>query len=793
VTTTTSIGVGDQGYEAEIRWTTHDVPHIRAGDLGGLGFGQGYACAGHHLPTIADQILKVRSERSRFFGRGDADAHVNSDFGYLALGIREHGRQMAQAQTDDINQTVAGYAAGLNHWLEQNGTGALPAWCRDAAWVRPISPDDLFALYADLAIIASGRNLAGFIGSAQPPGGDASPSSEPLSDGGLGSNGWALGAEATANGRGMVMANPHFPWGGEARFWECHLQIPGDIDVYGAALLGTPGVQIGVNKHVAWTHTFSRGHRFTVYKLDLADDRPTTYRYGDDERELTSTSYEIGVGTDEESTEFVSRTLWSSHYGPMVDLPFLGWSDTNAFTYRDANLGNDRFLPVVADLDRSGNVAEARQALADNGGLLWVNTMVADDTGRCFYIDSSPTPNLTSEAQQVWADATDDDPITALLYANRVALLDGSDPAFEWQDVDGAPRPGLVPFDQLPQVERDDHVFNSNDPYWLAHATEHLDEHSAFHGLFKRPVSPRTRMNATLLNGAGPVTPTGDGGTFTPDDIEAAVFGNHSLVAIELLEGVVERCQAAGSADAGGRTIDLSDACRILSAWDGRFELDSVGAVLWREFLASFPEEAVRNGGPLYETDWDPDAPITTPTGLTSAPDGKAGTGGDPLAIGLAAAVAALEQAGLTIDTPLGEAQFVERGGERIPLHGANEIEGIANVVAPLGALARSDLEPAADELPAIPGRTERTGLRVGGYPIIYGASFVMTAWFEDDGPRARGLLAYGQSGDPESEHHVNQVRAFSQKEFRDFLLTDDQINSDPDLRTETIRSTTTP
>ena len=54
----------------QIRWTTHGVAHIRGGTWGDLGFGQGYACARDHLPTIADQIVKVRSERARFHGAG---------------------------------------------------------------------------------------------------------------------------------------------------------------------------------------------------------------------------------------------------------------------------------------------------------------------------------------------------------------------------------------------------------------------------------------------------------------------------------------------------------------------------------------------------------------------------------------------------------------------------------------------------------------------------------------------------------------------------------------------------
>ena len=55
--------------------------------------------------------------------------------------------------------------------------------------------------------------------------------------------------------------------------------------------------------------------------------------------------------------------------------------------------------------------------------------------------------------------------------------------------------------------------------------------------------------------------------------------------------------------------------------------------------------------------------------------------------------------------------------------------------------------------------RTERTGLCSTGYPITYGASALMVVGFDDRGPVARGLLTYGQSGDPRSEHHGNKMR----------------------------------
>ncbi|MFM7068788.1 MAG: penicillin acylase family protein, partial [Actinomycetes bacterium] len=66
----TSNEVGSGRWSADLRTTTHGVVHVRADDWGGLGLGQGWACARDHLAVIAEQIVKVRGERAEFFGSG---------------------------------------------------------------------------------------------------------------------------------------------------------------------------------------------------------------------------------------------------------------------------------------------------------------------------------------------------------------------------------------------------------------------------------------------------------------------------------------------------------------------------------------------------------------------------------------------------------------------------------------------------------------------------------------------------------------------------------------------------
>lgn len=777
----TGTGTGDDRYQADITWTTHGVPHITARDWGSLGFGQGWACSRDHFAAVVDHAVKVRSERARHLGRGELDKHLHTDLGYRALGMAERAERMRGAQPPVVVDLVEGYAAGVNAWYAEHGRDALPEWCRDATWIAPIEALDLWRVFVDLAIMASGRNLIEYIGAAVPPGGPVTepvppPPPEPLTaDPGLASNAWAFGGAATETGRGMVMANPHFPWWGEGRFWECHLRIPGEIDIYGASLVGTPLVQMGFNRNVGWAHTFSRGNRFTVYKLDLVDGTPTSYRYGDDVREMTTTTVRVEVLGDDGGIETVERTMHSSHYGPMLNLPMLGWSEAIGFSYRDANIDNDRFLAQVLAMDTADGMDSFKEAVASHQGLPWVNTLAADREGRAWYVDASTTPNLTDEANTAFVANLAADPITQLAYSLRVVMLDGSDPRFEWQDDPDAPGPGILAFEDLPQLERDDHLFNSNDPYWLPHLEVQLAEHSPMCGLYHERVSARTRINALLASGTGPVAPTGEDGRLTADDVTRSVLGNHSLLAELLLDDVLPRVRGVGVVEVDGKPADVGAAAEILAAWDRRFDIGSVGAVVWRELLGSFTEPERGDAGPLFAEAFDPKDPVMTPRGLAPAP----ASGPDPLVVALARSVHALAAAGVALDARLGDVQYADRGGRHYPMHGGYEIEGIANVISSVGTLARADLQPGPALPDPVPGRSEVTGLRVGGYPAVYGVSFLMVLSYTDDGPDARGLLVYGQSSDPDSPHHDDQLDDFAAKRLRPLLTDEAAIAAD--------------
>ena len=124
----------------------------------------------------------------------------------------------------------------------------------------------------------------------------------------------------------------------------------------------------------------------------------------------------------------------------------------------------------------------------EHQGIPLFNTIAVSNDGRAWYADTSATPNLSAEAEALYLERLDTDPITGIARENGVVLLDGSDSRFAWEDAPGARDPGLVPFDEMPMVERSDYVFNANDSFWMPHATEMLDGR-LLHGC----TAPRTR------------------------------------------------------------------------------------------------------------------------------------------------------------------------------------------------------------------------------------------------------------------------------------------------------------
>jgi acyl-homoserine-lactone acylase len=719
-------------YAATITRTTYGIPHIEARDWRGVGYGVAYAYAEDNLCLLAEEFATVAGERSRFWGPEakavlgfEAVDNLSSDVFFHAVIDLPALRESAKTLPPRAGELMAGYVAGYNRFLKDRGPDGIPAECRGKPWVRAITADDMLRLNEKQMLLASSLNLAAAIANAAPPGSPAPKVAITMPDPkelGIGSNGWAFGSDVTANGRGMVIGNPHFPWKGPSRFWQMHVKGPGGYDVMGVGLAGTPLPTLGFNKNVAWTHTVTEARHFTLYQLALDPADPTRYMVDGKAEAMTPITVSVPMP---EGTPAVSRTLYTTRWGPVFVIPARGitWNAQFAFALKDANRGNQRGIEAWLRIGEAKNVGEVEAAVSETLGIPWVNTIAADRYGDALHADITAVPNVSAEKAKTCAT-----PISGL-FAELAILLDGSKAACDWDAAPGAPVPGLMPARDQAATTVKTWLTNSNDSYWVSNPAMPHRQLAPILGRYATPRSLRTRSN--FIETAALIA----GGTIDHARAKAHAFANKSLAADMVLAELAPLCAGAEGAAARG--------CAVLGQWDGRFETTSRGARLFRAF---WPAAAQIKG--LWAVPFDPADPVNTPRDIVTE-----GETGAKLLAALGAAVTAAEQQGIALDAPWGEEQLVMAGNEAIPIHGGPGGLGILNM---------QESERAAN----------------GRLIPRHGTSYIQIVGFDETGPVADAILSYSQSTNPASPHAHDQTRAYAAKTWHRLPFTPAEISA---------------
>ncbi|MEU6073290.1 acylase [Micromonospora sp. NPDC047074] len=751
----------DGGYSAEIRRASYGVPHITARTFADLGFGVGHVQAEDNICVIAEKVVTVNAERSRYFGAaGPTDANVRSDlFHRKAIddGTVErllHGpRDGVHSPSNDVRDQIRGFVAGYNNYLRTTGAANLtdPA-CRAKPWVRPLTELDMWrTTWASMVRASSRAVLDGIVAAAPPtatgpaavldaPGAAAVVAASDGAPAGVGSNAYGLGSRATTHGGGMVLANPHFPWEGAERFYRMHLKVPGRYDVEGAALVGDPIIEIGHNRTLAWSHTVSTARRFVWHRLALVPGDPTSYYVDGKPRKMTTRTVTVQVPGPAGGTVPVSRTFHDTHFGPVVVVPgTFDWTTSAAYAITDANATNNRAFDGWLQMGRAKTVRELKQVLDRYQFLPWVNVIAADARGESLYADHSVVPRVTHELAAACIPA----PFQPLYASSGQAVLDGSRSACALGRDSDAAVPGILGPNNLPVRFRTDYVTNSNDSYWLANPEAPLEGYPRIIGNERTERSLRTRLGVEQVQGRLAGTDGLPGRGFTTARLWQTVFGNRAYGGELLRDDLVALCAAQPTATASdGTTVDLRPACAALRGWDLRVDLDSRGAHLFTEFALA--------GGIRFADTFDAADPVHTPSRLNTA---------DPRVL-TALADAVRKLAGIPLDARLGDIQTEPRGDRRIPIHGGRAEAGVFNMI----------INPLA------PGV---------GYPkTVHGSSFVMAVELGRDGPSGRQILTYSQSSNPNSPWYADQTRLYSGKGWDTIKYTEAQIKADPNLRT---------
>ncbi|RAM67754.1 acyl-homoserine lactone acylase subunit beta [Pseudomonas putida] len=720
---------------AQIRRTSYGVPHIVAKDERGLGYGIGYAYAQDNLCLLANEVLTVSGERSRYFGaKGktlEQRENLASDVFFAWLNTPAAVDAFLQAQPAPVQALLAGYASGYNRALAERRSQGLPAECGNGEWLRPISSEDLVRLTRRLLAEGGVGQFVEALAGAQPPtlasqqapaGFAAALAMQQRFATERGSNGVAVGARRSANGRGLLLANPHFPWMGGMRFYQMQLTIPGQLDVMGAALPGLPVVNIGFNQHLAWTHTVDTSKHFTLYRLQLDPKDPTRYLLDGKSLPLNRQTVSVAVKAEDGSLSQVQRQVYSSQFGPVVQWPGrLDWDAHAAYSLRDANLENTRVLQQWYQINRADSLAKLKGSIEQLQGIPWVNTLAVDQPGKALYLNQSVVPYVD---QQLLSECSNPQA------QGRLVVLDGSRSACQWKVDAQAAQPGIFPARLLPSLEREDFVQNSNDTAWMANPAQPLTGYSPLVSRDDQPLGMRGRFALQRLQGTA---------RLGADDLQRMVTDDEVYLASLLLPDLLQWCKGADA--------DVRAVCSSLAAWNGKADVDSgIGLVHFQNLfdaMAEHPES--------WRVAFDPADPQHTPRGL---------------AVEQAAVRKLLHQAALASlkqvsDSGItGEARWgqVQQASDGTPVPGGSQALGVYNAIY------------------SVPhGQGKRL--------VVSGTSYLQLVSFTDKGPEARGLLAFSQSSEAASVHASDQTRAFAAGQLAVIPFTEAQIKADPEYR----------
>ncbi|MFJ7779071.1 penicillin acylase family protein [Streptomyces yangpuensis] len=784
------------GLSAVIRYTENGIPHILGRDYAQVGFGTGWAQAADQVCVLADGFVTVSGERSRWFGQEAAtDGSLSSVTRNLSSdlyfkGVRESGTVEKLLATPapagpskDLKELMRGWAAGYNAWLAQNRI--TDPVCKAAGWVRPVTTADVAARGFAIAVLGGeGRGIDGITGAQPPapapttatstttdtatataPGGGARAAAPQEADPAaaaeaarqffdtgrydMGSNAVAFSGSTTASGRGLLLGNPHYPWQGGRRFWQSQQTIPGELNVSGGSLLGMPAVSIGFNEKVAWSHTVATGTPVNLHELTLDPADPTAYLVDGVPQRMTRRTVTVPVAGGDP----VTRTQWWTRYGPVVanlgaGLP-LPWTTRSAYALNDPNAANLRGSDTALALGKARSVAGIQDALARTQGLPWVNTVAADSAGGTLFTQSQVLPRITDELA-----ARCSTPLGRAVYpASGLAVLDGSRGDCALGSDADAVQPGVFGPGKAPTLRDAPYAENSNDSAWLANADRPLTGYERIWGSVSTPRSLRTR------GAVEDVSAMAARGRLTVADLQRLQFANRAPAGDLAAADVAKACAAlpGGTATAGdGSVVDVSAACAVVARWDRTTDTGSRGALFfdrfWRRLTASTP------AADLWLVPFSAADPVRTPRTLNPAAPG--------IGRALADTVAELRAAGIALDAPLGEHQFVVRDGRKLPVGGGTEALGVWNKIE------------------------ARWNTAAGGYPdVANGSSHIQAVgWDGSSCPVARTLLTYSQSSDPGSPYHADQTRLFSEERWVRARFCERDILTSPRLKVVLVR-----
>lgn len=349
------------------------------------------------------------------------------------------------------------------------------------------------------------------------------------------SNNWAVAPSRSRSGKALLAGDPHLELTLPSIWYEAHLVVPGQLDIYGVTIPGSSGMLIGFTRDLAWSLTNTGADVLDFYR-ETVDDHVRPARYLLDEQwkdiEMREEAYRDPTGR-----VFRVDTVRFTHRGPMHQM------GSDWVSMRWTALEPSDVVEAFSLAARQQTAKAFLDSLASRFFVPAQNAIVADRSGTIAIRSTGHYPIRPDDG-------------------SGLHIRDGSTRAADWQ--------GFWPVSDYPQS------FNPAQGYLASANQQPIDP-----AVQPRYLGPdagyevwRALQINRLLRADSSVT-IDDMRRFQtdPGSVRAELFLPRFLAA------------AAARRAQGAMSKSLSGADSLLSAWDRRYTVENTATVLFEQAM----------------------------------------------------------------------------------------------------------------------------------------------------------------------------------------------------------------
>ena len=527
--------------KTQISWDTWGVPHIASNNIEELFFAQGWAQMHNHANLILELYGSSRGKGAEYWG----ESKLQNDILIHTLGFEELAEKWEGSQDPELKSVFNSFAKGLNAYavnhpeaIDEKNKKILPLTAKDI---------NMHAMYVIFTRFIAGNDLGRV---------------QRWPD--MGSNTYAIAPKRSASGNAMLVQNPHLPWWQEFLFFESHLNLNGK-NMYGAHLVGFPGIGIGFNENLGWSHTDNTIDNADTYELDLKDGG---YLIDGEIIEFETSLKIFKIKQEDGSTVDKEIPLLRTVHGPVVNK-----TDDKVLALRMVGLDRPNMLLQWWRMINCSNFNEFEDALKMAQIPFW-NVMYADKYGDIFYLFNGLVPKRSSGDWNYW---------------NRI-IPDGKSTDI-WTEVHD--------YSDLPKIKNPANGWlqNANDPPWTSTIPLVLKPKDFPPYMAPQRMGFRQQRSARMLI---------EDESITFDELVDYKHSTRLEFADRILDDLFTAVDESNSKKA-------KEAKEVLENWDREADADSKGMLLFYSWARKFNVWNKSN----YAEKWSMNKPNTTPDGIT--------------------------------------------------------------------------------------------------------------------------------------------------------------------------------